>query len=205
MVKNGESPPAATQREDELLVQDVLRGESGSFDTIVRRYQSIVYAVSYRLVRNREDALDIAQEAFIKAFRSLHTWQPTGAFKSWLLRIATNMSIDHLRRRSRMPAFVERDAVGQLEPDAVDERVRIKEPSERASESELGSAIQTAVDKLPEKQRTVFILRHYEGLSLKEIAEIMNCTEGTIKTHLFRATGKLRDELGAVRRDFMRG
>ena len=204
MVKNGESPPPATQREDELLVREVLRGESGSFDTIVRRYQSIVYAVSYRLVRNREDALDIAQEVFIKAFRSLHTWQPTGAFKSWLLRIATNMSIDHLRRRSRMPAFVERDAVGQLEPDAVDERARIKEPSERASESELGSAIQVAVDKLPEKQRTVFILRHYEGLSLKEIAEIMNCTEGTVKTHLFRATGKLRDELDAVRRDFMR-
>jgi RNA polymerase sigma-70 factor (ECF subfamily) len=205
MVKNDESPPPATQREDELLVREVLRGESGSFDTIVRRYQSMVYAVSYRLVRNREDALDIAQEVFVKAFRALHTWQPTGAFKSWLLRIATNMSIDHLRRRSRMPAFVERDAVGQLEPNAVDERFRIKEPSERASESELGAAIQVAVDKLPERQRTVFILRHYEGLSLKEIAEIMNCTEGTIKTHLFRATGKLRDELDAVRRDFMRG
>jgi len=205
MVKNDESPPPATQREDELLVREVLGGESGSFDTLVRRYQSVVYAVSYRLVRNREDALDIAQEVFIKAFRSLHTWQPTGAFKSWLLRIATNMSIDHLRRRSRMPAFVERDAIGQLEPDAVDERARIKEPSERASESELGSMIQSAVDKLPGRQRTIFILRHYEGLSLKEIAEIMNCTEGTVKTHLFRATGKLRDELDDVRRDFMRG
>ncbi len=205
MVKNGESPQPVTGREDELLVREVLRGESGSFDTIVKRYQSVVYAVIYRFVRNREDALDIAQEVFVKAFRALHTWQPTGAFRSWLLRIATNMSIDHLRRRSRMPAFVERDAVGYLEPDAVDEGVRIKEPSERASESELGAVIQVAVDKLPEKQRTAFILRHYEGLSLKEIAEIMECTEGTIKTHLFRATGKLRDELDGVRRDFMRG
>ena len=203
MVKNGESP-RATQREDELLVGEALRGESGSFDTLVKRYQSIVYAVTYRLVQNREDALDIAQDVFVKAFRSLHMWQPTGAFKSWLLRIATNMSIDHLRRRSRMPGFVETDALGRLGPEAVDERARIKEPSERVSDLELGSVIRTAVDRLPGRQRTVFILRHYQGLSLKEIAEIMKCTEGTIKTHLFRATGKLRNELDGVRRDFMR-
>jgi RNA polymerase sigma-70 factor (ECF subfamily) len=204
MVKNGESRQEA-QRQDELLVRDALRGESGSFDTLVRRYQSVVYAVTYRLVQNREDALDIAQDVFVKAFRSLHTWQPTGAFKSWLLRIATNMSIDHLRRRSRTPTFVDTNALGQLGPDAVEEGARIKEPSERVSELELGAVIRTAVDTLPEKQRTVFILRHYEGLPLREIAEIMNCTEGTIKTHLFRATGKLRNELDGVRRDFMRG
>jgi RNA polymerase sigma-70 factor (ECF subfamily) len=113
------------------------------------------------------------------------------------------MSIDHLRRRGRMPVFVATDELTEMGTQQVDERVRIKEPSEHASDSELGVLIRTAVDTLPEKQKAVFLLRHYQGFSLKEIAEIMGCTEGTIKTHLFRATGKLRHELENVRQDFM--
>jgi len=193
------------ETDDELLVREVLRGESGSFDILVRRYQSKVYATAYRFVRSREDALDIAQDVFIKAFRSLGKWQPTGQFKSWLLRITVNMSIDHLRRRSRMPRFVATQELAPPGTAAVAEHVRTREPSENASDAELGGLIRRAVDKLPEKQRAVFILRHYEGLPLSEIAQAMNCTEGTVKTHLFRATGKLRDELQDVRRDFMRG
>ena len=193
------------ESEDELLVKQAIRGESGSFDTLVRRYQSIVYATAYRFVQNREDALDIAQDAFLKAFRSLRKWRPTGRFKSWLLRIAVNTSIDHLRRRSRMPRFVTTDEVRQIGPDAVKEHVLLRKPSDMVSDSELGVLIRKAVDRLPERQKVVFILRHYEELMLKEIAEIMNCTEGTVKTHLFRATGKLRDELEQVRQDFMRG
>ena len=105
MVKNNGSA-SGTHHEDELLVRQAVKGDTASFDTIVRRYQSITYAVAYRFVQNRDDALDIAQEVFVKAFRSLGMWKPTGSFKSWLLRIATNMSIDHLRRRGRMPVFV---------------------------------------------------------------------------------------------------
>ncbi len=202
MVKNNGSV-SVTPQEDELLVRRAVKGDSASFDTIVRRYQSITYAVAYRFVQNRDDALDIAQEVFVKAFRSLGTWKPTGSFKSWLLRIATNMSIDHLRRRGRMPVFVATEELREIGAEVVDERVSIKEPSDHASDSELGVLIRTAVDRLPEKQKIVFVLRHYQGCSLKEIAEIMNCTEGTVKTHLFRATGKLRNELEDVRRDFM--
>lgn len=191
--------------EDELLVKEALRGRSGSFDTLVKRYQSIVYATTYRFVQNREDALDIAQEVFLKTYRSLDKWRPTGRFKSWLLRIAVNMSIDHLRRRSRKPRFVGTEDLRQVGHEAVKEHVQPRKPSEIVSDSELGGLIRKAVDKLPEKQKVVFVLRHYEGLLLKEIAEIMNCTEGTVKTHLFRATGKLRGELQELRRDFMRG
>jgi RNA polymerase sigma-70 factor (ECF subfamily) len=191
--------------EDELLVKEVLRGRSGSFDTLVKRYQSIVYATAYRFVQNREDALDIAQDVFLKTYRSLDKWRPTGRFKSWLLRIAVNMSIDHLRRRSRKPRFVGTEDLRQVGHEAVKEHVQPKKPSDVVSDSELGGLIRKAVDKLPEKQKVVFVLRHYEGLLLKEIAEIMNCTEGTVKTHLFRATGKLRGELQDLRRDFMRG
>jgi RNA polymerase sigma-70 factor (ECF subfamily) len=194
-----------SETEDELLVKQALRGRSGSYDTLVKRYQSIVYATSYRFVQNREDALDIAQEVFLKAYRSLDKWRPTGRFKSWLLRIAVNMSIDHLRRRSRKPRFVETEELRQVGQEAVKEHVAPRKPSDMVSDAELGGLIRKAVEKLPEKQRVVFILRHYEGLLLKEIAEIMNCTEGTIKTHLFRATGKLRGALQQVRRDFMRG
>jgi len=202
MVKNNGSA-SGTPHEDELLVRQAVRGDSAAFDTIVRRYQSITYAVAYRFVQNRDDALDIAQEVFVKAFRSLSTWKPTGSFKSWLLRIATNMSIDHLRRRGRMPVFVATEELREAGREVVDERLRVKEPSDHASDSELGVLIHTAVDQLPEKQKIVFILRHYQGLSLKEIANVMDCTEGTVKTHLFRATGKLRNELDDVRRDFM--
>jgi RNA polymerase sigma-70 factor (ECF subfamily) len=155
--------------EDELLVQRAIRGESGSFDTLVRRYQRTVYAVAYRFVQNREDALDIAQEVFLKAFRSLRTWRPTGRFKAWLLRIAVNLSIDHLRRRSRAPRFVVTEQLRQSGPEAVKEHVSPRKPSEEASDSELGELIRQAVDTLPEKQRIVFVLRHYEGLLLKEI------------------------------------
>jgi RNA polymerase sigma-70 factor (ECF subfamily) len=95
--------------------------------------------------------------------------------------------------------------VRQIGPDAVKEHVLLRKPSDMVSDSELGVLIRKAVDRLPERQKVVFVLRHYEGLMLKEIAEIMNCTEGTVKTHLFRATGKLRDELAQVRQDFMRG
>ncbi len=191
--------------EDELLVKEVLRGRSGSFDTLVKRYQSVVYATTYRFVQNREDALDIAQEVFLKTYRSLDKWRPTGRFKSWLLRIAVNMSIDHLRRRNRKPRFVGTEDLRQFGHEAVKEHLQPRKPSDMVSDSELGGLIRKAVDKLPEKQKVVFMLRHYEGLLLKEIAEIMNCTEGTVKTHLFRATGKLRGELQELRRDFMRG
>ena len=83
MVKNNGSA-TGTHHEDELLVRQAVQGDTASFDTIVRRYQSITYAVAYRFVQNRDDALDIAQEVFVKAFRSLSTWKPTGSFKSWL-------------------------------------------------------------------------------------------------------------------------
>lgn len=196
---------AHSEIEDEFLVKQALSGRSGSFDTLVRRYQSIVYATTYRFVRNREDALDIAQEVFLKVHRSLGKWRPTGRFKSWLLRITVNMSIDHLRRRGRMPRFVATEELRQVGQEVVEEHVALRSPSDAVSDAELGSLIRKAVDKLPEKQKVVFVLRHYEGLLLKEIAEVLGCTEGTVKTHLFRATGKLRDELQQVRRDFMRG
>ncbi len=196
---------SVSEIEDELLVKEVLRGRSGSFDTLVKRYQSVVYATTYRFVQNREDALDIAQEVFLKTYRSLDKWRPTGRFKSWLLRIAVNMSIDHLRRRNRKPRFVGTEDLRQFGHEAVKEHLQPRKPSDMVSDSELGGLIRKAVDKLPEKQKVVFMLRHYEGLLLKEIAEIMNCTEGTVKTHLFRATGKLRGELQELRRDFMRG
>jgi len=202
MVKNSGANSEA-HHEDEQLVRRVLKGDSASFDEIVRKYQSITYAVAYRFVQNRDDALDIAQEVFVKAFGSLATWKPTGSFKSWLLRIATDRSRDHLRRRSRAPVFVAEHELRESGMRMVNERARIREPSEHASDSELGVLIRTAVDTLPEKQRVVFVLRHYQGLALKEIAAILRCTEGTVKTHLFRATGKLRDQLDDVRRDFI--
>jgi RNA polymerase sigma-70 factor (ECF subfamily) len=204
-MQESDKRPVFEEHEDELLVKQVLRGESGSFDILVRRYQSVVYATAYRFVKSREDALDVAQDAFIKAFRSLYTWQPTAPFRAWLLRIAVNMSIDYLRRRKRTPQAVDPEELMVLEYGGAERHSHVEEPSDRASDSELGTLIRAAADTLPERQKMVFILRHYQGLPLKEIAEIMNCTEGTVKTHLFRAVGKLRDELRGVRRDFMRG
>ena len=179
---------------DEALALALQGGFEPAFDELVRRHQQRVYAVAYRVTFNREDALDIAQDTFIKAYRKIESWKPTGSFQSWLLRLTSNQAIDHLRRSKRYGMRSAGDAA-RVESHAelpapvsaeTDRAVRVIEIEER---------IQAALSVLSPSQRTVFVLRHYEGMKLVEIAPVLGCSVGSVKVHLFRAMRKLREEL----------
>ena len=184
--------------DDTALVGALKEGDINAFNELVRRYQGRVFAVAYRMTGNREDALDVAQEALLKTYRKIDTWQPTGNFLPWLLRLTSNQSIDHLRKRKRRPQeSLDEAFIPTSEGAAV-------EPSQQSTESavlagEIDDRVQASLIVLSPAQRTVFVLRHYEGLQLSEIAEEMECTVGSVKVHLFRALKKLRGELQDLR------
>jgi len=182
------------ERGDTELALALKAGDESAFDELVRRYQGRVYAVAYRVTGNREDALDVSQEALVKAYRKIHTWQPTGGFVPWLLRLTSNQAIDHIRRRKRQQherldeTFVPNSEGAAVEPHTAgtEQAVHAREIDER---------IRASLVVLSPTQRTVFVLRHFEGLQLAEIAQELGCTVGSVKVHLFRALKKLRVEL----------
>jgi len=179
---------------DKQLALALQEGDEGAFDEIVRRYQGRVYAVAYRMTGNREDALDVAQEALVKAYRKIDSWQPTGGFLPWLLRLTSNHAIDFLRKRNRRQherldeAYVPDSEGADVEPTTLTTETEVRA-------REIDDRIRGALHILSPTQREVFMLRHYEGLQLSEIAEHLGCTVGSVKVHLFRALKKLRGEL----------
>ncbi len=179
---------------DKDLAQSVKQGNQPAYEELVRRYQGRVFAVAFRVTGNREDALDVAQDALLKAYLKIHTWQPTGEFLPWLLRLSTNQAIDHLRRRKRQRhERLDEAFVPTSEGAAVEPVVMSTENHVRANE--IDARVRASLPVLSKAQRSVFVLRHYEGLALAEIAETMGCTVGSVKVHLFRALKKLRVEL----------
>ena len=183
-------------RTDEELALALQSGDEGAFDEIVRRHQGRMYSVAYRITGSREDALDVTQDSLIKAYRKIHAWQPSGGFASWLLRLTSNQSIDHLRRRKRHQHERLDDGyrpeLGVMEPAADGTAMGVRG-------GEIGDRLAKALDVLSPSQRKVFVLRHYEGLALADIAPILGCTVGSVKVHLFRALKKLQHELGDLR------
>lgn len=181
-------------RTDQELALALKAGDSSAFEELVRRHQGRVYAAAYRVTGHREDALDVAQESFFKAYSRISAWQPTGPFLPWLLRLTVNQAIDTLRRRKRQrhesldEAFAPPTAKAPVEPSdqSTERQVRA---------AEIDARVRQGLGSLSEMQRTVFVLRHYEGLPLADIAASLGCTAGSVKVHLFRALKKLRAEL----------
>ena len=169
-----------------ILVERFQSGEFGAFDEIVDGCRGRVYKLAYRFTHNAEDACDISQEVFIKVFRSLDRLKDSSAFDAWLRRVTINTCMDHLRRQPSEQAL---HGYSYLDQEYVADSGRTDEPVE---DGELRRMISRAVDQLPNRQKSVFVLRHYEGLALKEIAEALNCSLGTVKAHLFRATRRMR-------------
>lgn len=192
MVRENEENLAAA--DDKTLALALKGGDERAFDELVRRHQGRVYAVAYRLTGNREDALDVAQEALIKLYRKIGSWQPTGGFLPWLLRLTANQAIDHLRRRRRYrqepldETFIPETEGAAVEPTAPGTATEVRG-------REIEARVRAALDVLSPAQKMVFVLRHYEGLALSEIAEQLGCTVGSVKVHLFRSLKKLRQEL----------
>jgi len=185
ITSNSDSEPAA-------LIGRFQSGELDAFDQIVDRYQDYVYSLAYQFTRNCDDAYDISQEVFVKVFKSLGGLRDNSTFKSWLRRVTVNACIDYLRQRSN----------GEGSSDSLDLQYMNTGGSAELPDSpmqvrELQDVILKAVDRLPEKQRKVFVLRHYKHLSLQEIASTMNRSQGTVKANLFHATRRLRKLLGS--------
>lgn len=181
--------------EDRELAEALKRGEERALDALVLRHQGRVYAVAYRLTGNREDALDVTQEALLKAYRKIHAWQPTGGFLPWLLRLTANQAIDLVRQRKRRrherleETYVPESEHAPVEPGSHNTAVEVHA-------REIDERVRKALVVLSGTQRTVFMLRHYEGLQLSDIATELHCTVGSVKVHLFRALKKLQRELG---------
>lgn len=198
MVRGGETD-ATDVPSDEALALALKEGDLSAFEELVRRHQGRLYAVAYRITSNREDALDVTQEVLVKAHSKIHAWQPTGGFLAWLLRMTANQSIDHIRRRKRH-LHEQLDESGRAEKELAAARPASGNPEIEARSSEIEMRIQEALGVLSPSQKAVFVLRHYEGTPLAEIADALGCTVGSVKVHLFRALRKLRKELEDLRK-----
>jgi RNA polymerase sigma-70 factor, ECF subfamily len=189
--------------EDDDLIRAAQAGERTAFDALVRRYDRSVIRLALHMLGNEQDAQDVHQEAFIKAYRHLSNFRFECSFYTWLYRIVTNLCLDQLRRRKSRredPATV-LDSSGEemdLMASVQDDRASAN-PARELERKTMNAAIQSALDELTPRERMVFELKHYQGLKLRTIGEMLSTTEETAKNTLFRATRKLRAKLADAR------
>jgi RNA polymerase sigma-70 factor (ECF subfamily) len=182
--------------EDQLLVERVQSGDVAAFDVLVRKYRERLYGIIYNLTSNREDAADLTQEAFIKAFSSINRFKGKAAFFTWLYRIGVNTALSHLKR-NRFRRFFSLEHIQDEGSNAqVLETLAAKHKSEKgALLSELQEKLNEAMQKLSPKHRTVVVLFEIEGLSHQEIADIVGCSVGTVRSRLHYAKQQLQADL----------
>ena len=180
-------PGSGAEQSDLELVRRAQRGERGAFDLLVLRYQHKVVKLVARLLRDRTEAEDVAQEAFVKAYRALGSFRGDSAFYTWLYRIAVNTARNTLASRQRRPLAYEA-GLSEAEQTAVEARMRHADtPEATALSDEIHQAVNRAIGELPEDLRTAIVLREVEGLSYEEIAAAMDCPVGTVRSRIFRA------------------
>ena len=185
------------------LIREAQAGSRTAFDALVRQYDQAVLRLAMHLTGSEQDAQDIQQEAFLKAYRYLGNFRFECSFYTWIYRIVTNLCLDHLRRRNvrKEDAPVAKDADGG-EYDLLDQVPDARagaNPERDLMRRQLGARIAGALEKLTPRERMVFELKHYHGLKLRTVGEILHTTEETAKNTLFRATQKLRGSLGDMR------
>ncbi len=180
------------------LIREAQKGDQDAFERLVRTYDQSVLRLAMNLLRSPDEARDVYQEVFLKVFRNLHLFRFDCSFHTWLYRIATNVCLDHLRRRK---VRKEESTVVETPEGPVDQVNRLAEegpegnPERQTWNRELSEGISHALDALTPRERTVFELRHYEGLRLRAIGEILGTSEEAAKNCLFRATQKMRASL----------
>jgi len=181
---------------EQALVDRFCSGDSSAFQELVERHKKKVYYVAYDITGDHHEAEDISQEVFIKMFRSLKTFRRDAKMSSWLYQIAVNTSIDSLRRKSpkRQKLMVRLDKTS-IKENPPGSGITVVDPEQSAEASILQSHISQALQRVSPRERSVFVMRHYNDLKMTEIAEILNVSVGTVKSLLFRAIKKLRKEL----------
>ena len=190
----------SNQASDKKLVERVQKGDKGAFDLLVLKYQHKIVNLVMRYVRDPDLALDIAQEAFIKAYRALPRFRGDSAFYTWMYRIAVNTAKNHLAAQRRRPMDVDLDL---QDPEQYDLHAKLKEtdtPEGLALSDELKEIVERAIAALPEDLRTAIILRELEGMSYEEIAETMDCPVGTVRSRIFRARDAIGKKVGSLLR-----
>ena len=200
MIPRHSDPPVDEAR----LIREVKAGQVEAFDYFVRRYQPRITRLAYRLLRDAGEADCAAQESFLRAYQSLKDFREGSTFETWLTRICINWCKDRLKRRRLVFYFHqapntlsdEDDDPGPRDTVAADD----PSPERRAFSREIRRRLRTALDALSPRQRTVFVLKHFEELSIPEIADLTGLDTGTVKSHLFRAAHKIRERLGDYRK-----
>lgn len=185
--QNVESMENARREEDRQLIQAALKGDQKAYESLLNKYKNLVYTIMIKMVRNPQEAEDLTQEAFMKAFNSLASFNDEFAFSTWLMKIATNNCIDFLRKK-------------KLRTTSIHEPIRYKDdtfefeipdnsagPERLILQNERKQMLEAAINSLPERYRYVIVLRHKEEKSYEEIAEILNLPLGTVKAQIFRA------------------
>jgi len=188
----------SNQASDQKLVERVQKGDKGAFDLLVLKYQHKIVNLIMRYVRDPELALDISQEAFIKAYRALPRFRGDSAFYTWMYRIAVNTAKNHLAAQRRRPMDVELDL---QDPEQYDLHAKLKEtdtPEGLTLSKELKESVERAIAALPEDLRTAIVLRELEGMSYEEIAQTMECPVGTVRSRIFRARDAIGKKVGSL-------
>jgi RNA polymerase sigma-70 factor (ECF subfamily) len=189
----------APKLEEAELIRAVQQGDQSAFETLVRSYDQSVLGLAMNLLRSPEDARDAYQEAFLRVYKNIHSFRFDCSFYTWLYRIVTNICLDHLRKRKIRK---EESALVETSEGPIDRTYSVEEdraagdPERNLWNRQLGSRILAALEELTPRERMVFELRHYQGMRLRAIGEILETTEEAAKNCLFRATQKMRAGLG---------
>lgn len=195
------APPAVSEarQEEARLVERCRRGDRQAFRTLVDRYQRKVYSLALSFVRDPDEARDISQEAFLKVFRHLSTFQGTASFYTWVYRITVNLCIDLKRKAGRGNTAEFDERIGHEEAGSPADHLSAHrlgfDPVRALHNSELRQRLMGALDQLSEQHRAVLVLREVDGLSYKEIADVMECPEGTVMSRLFHARKQMQELL----------
>ncbi len=185
--------------DEQVLVERARNGEMGAFRELVERYKKKIYYLSLDLTGNHHDAEDLSQEVFIKAYRSLKKFRGDAKFNSWLYRITVNTCISQRRKKSVSAMTLQEDFDGNSDQQYFAKETSFLNPEQSAEAGLMQQHIDNALQQLTRRERSIFVLRHYNDLSLKEIAQILKITEGTVKSMLFRGIQKLQKELSFYR------
>ncbi len=174
--------------EDDKLVSRFQNGDESCFDELVKKYQNKIYSLAYRMVHNSEDAWDLAQDTFVRAYKGLAKFKKKSAFYTWLYQICVNLCINFSRKSARQKTY---------NYEKIDETMIMQSPTNKTPETDLKqkklqTALHAAIKELPEQQKAVFLLRQYDGLKNDEVAKVVGCSTGAVKAHYFHAVRKLR-------------
>ena len=185
---------------DDLLIRKTLNGEKDSFEILVLRYQKRIFNIIYRVTREESIVADLAQEAFLKAYRGLDNFDFKASFYTWLVRIAINTSLNHISSRQRNPLASSEDLDSYVGTSAQFSEAGAfpSNPEHEVIRNEQAASIRRAIDSLAEDLRVSIMLREVEGLSYEEIAEVMECPVGTVRSRIHRARKELQEKLKPI-------